>query len=411
MRTAVRAVNGLTSRWAGAAGAEGGTAFSAAGVWPLLAFLADGADGPARAELAAALGVPAGEAAGLARELSDGLAGVAGLDSALGLWTARTLRLREEWASRLPSGTRGVLGGDPVADRAALDAWAREHTGGRIEEMPVSLDESTLLVLASALALRTRWAEPFHETILESAVWGDREYLGLRRDTADLDRLSVSRTPFGSVTEVRVLGEDGLDVHLLLGETEMTPTQILRAGVELLSGGHLSVPGSRLPLGEAGPGVRVVEVPCTRPSAPELSLATAAFELTARHDLLKQAELFGLGAARDTSYGHFPGVSDSPLAVSSAEQSVVARFHARGFEAEVVTLVAAAAGGLPEYRWTTKVVEARFDRPFGFLAVHRETGLVLVSGWVGRPVEWREQSVAAPSNIDLPSASGATPHI
>ncbi|MHC5905812.1 hypothetical protein ACVNF4_18200 [Streptomyces sp. S6] len=23
-----------------------------------------------------------------------------------------------------------------------------------------------------------------------------------------------------------------------------------------------------------------------------------------------------------------------------------------------------------------------------FLTVHRETGLVLVSGWVGRPVEW-----------------------
>ena len=41
------AVNGLTARWAGVS--SGGTVFSAAGVWPLLAFLADGARGPARA--------------------------------------------------------------------------------------------------------------------------------------------------------------------------------------------------------------------------------------------------------------------------------------------------------------------------------------------------------------------------
>ncbi|MCX5423370.1 hypothetical protein [Streptomyces sp. NBC_00078] len=39
--SAVRAVNALTARWA--AGADRGTVFSAAGVWPQLAFLADGA--------------------------------------------------------------------------------------------------------------------------------------------------------------------------------------------------------------------------------------------------------------------------------------------------------------------------------------------------------------------------------
>lgn len=51
----VDAVNRLTARWADAA--TGGTVFSAAGVWPLLAFLADGAWGAARAELADAVGM------------------------------------------------------------------------------------------------------------------------------------------------------------------------------------------------------------------------------------------------------------------------------------------------------------------------------------------------------------------
>jgi hypothetical protein len=30
-------------------------------------------------------------------------------------------------------------------------------------------------------------------------------------------------------------------------------------------------------------------------------------------------------------------------------------------------------------------VTATFDRPYGFLAVHRASGLVLVSGWVTAP--------------------------
>jgi hypothetical protein len=32
-----------------------------------------------------------------------------------------------------------------------------------------------------------------------------------------------------------------------------------------------------------------------------------------------------------------------------------------------------------------------FDRPFGFAAVHRPTGLVLVAGWVAAPMDWPDQ--------------------
>ncbi|MFC4499952.1 MULTISPECIES: hypothetical protein [Streptomyces] len=53
-------VRALTARWAGHIGPDTNSVFSATGVWPLLAFLADGATGPARQELADAVGVPAG---------------------------------------------------------------------------------------------------------------------------------------------------------------------------------------------------------------------------------------------------------------------------------------------------------------------------------------------------------------
>ncbi|MFB0632914.1 hypothetical protein [Streptomyces sp. AB3(2024)] len=90
----VRAVNRLTARWAAAApAAEAGTVFTAAGLWPLLALLAGGAAGPARTELAEALGIPAEDATPAAREVMAALGGVRGLRSATGLWTREDLPL------------------------------------------------------------------------------------------------------------------------------------------------------------------------------------------------------------------------------------------------------------------------------------------------------------------------------
>ncbi|MFJ9564347.1 serpin family protein [Streptomyces fuscichromogenes] len=387
----VRAVNGLTARWAAAA--DGGTVFSAAGVWPLLAFLADGADGPARGELAAALGLPAEQAAGAARELLAGMAGTAGLDTALGVWTGRTLAVREAWAAGLPAGAHGVLTGDAAADRKALDTWAADRTGGLVERMPVQLTEDTELVLASALAMRTRWLAPFEEWPLATAYepWTGVERLGLRRTGALLDRIGVADTPDGFVTELKVLGGNALDVHLLLGEERMTPGQVLGAGIGILDGAHRAVPGDRLPYGAPGPGLVVEKVQCERPMPPRLDVTTAAYDMTASHDLLELHRLFGLTTAVDGTRGHFPGVSDFPLAVGSAEQATTARFGALGFEAAAVTAFGmVGAGPRPARRHVTTEIRAAFDRPFGFLALHRHSRLVLAAGWVTDPLPFPE---------------------
>lgn len=93
----VRAVNQLTARWASVAhtpDGNTGTVFTAAGLWPLLALLADGSGGPARAELAQALDIPAEAAGPAARELLAALAGVRGLRTATGLWTGAGLPWR-----------------------------------------------------------------------------------------------------------------------------------------------------------------------------------------------------------------------------------------------------------------------------------------------------------------------------
>ncbi|MBC9726961.1 serpin family protein [Streptomyces sp. TRM68367] len=393
-KATIRAVNALTTRWAGEV--RQSTVFSAAGVWPLLALLADGAAGAARAELTEAVGLPGGRSGGqsgaAARELLAALDSARGLDAALGLWTKRTLELREAWAAGLPADAHGVLTGDVAADREALDAWAAKRTGGLIERMPVRLTKDTELVLASALALRTRWLRPFHEVPWQPAdgPWRDRVLRGLRRRSALLDRVAVADTPHGQVTELKVLGDNAVDVHLLLGEEEMTPGQVLGAGVDLLAGSHPVVPGPQLPCGDAGPGLRVVEVSSMRPDPPTLDVRTVAYDVAADHDLLRQPELFGLTSASQAITGHFPGIAAFPLFIESARQSALARFGARGFEAAAVTVFPAAGAGIPELRYRTTVVEATFGRPFGFLALHRHSRLVLAAGWVTDPEPFRE---------------------
>lgn len=390
----IRAVNGLTARWA--ATTSGGDVLSAVGVWPLLALLADGAAGAARAELEEAVGVPAGRASGAARELLAGLGSVGGLETALGLWTKRTLELREEWAARLPTEAHGVLTGDVETDGAALDAWAVRRTGGLIERMPVAVAPGTDLVLASALALRTRWLRPFEESCVvpESGPWEGRALLGLHRLSVLLDRIGVADTPEGHVTELKVLGDTAVDVHLLLGEESMTPRQVLGAGIGVLAGAHPVTPGSRLPYGEAGPGLHVGREHTRRPEPPTLDVTTTAYGVTAGHDLLERPELFGLTAAARDAPGHFPGISSNvPLYVEAARQSALARFGARGFEAAAVTAIGAVGCALPQPLWLRTTVRAAFDRPFGFLAVHRHTRLALAAGWVVDPEPHREGEV------------------
>ncbi|MFF3657457.1 serpin family protein [Streptomyces olivochromogenes] len=391
----IDAVNGLTSRWAREAPA--GTVFSAAGVWPLLGFLADGATGAARAELAAAVGFPADEAAYRAREFVAALDAIRGLDSAIGLWNDRKLAVRETWAAGLPDGTRGELTGDPATDHATLDAWAARRTGGLIERMPVALSEETVLVLASALALRTQWLRPFEEYPLlpETGPWQERTLLGLQRSSTLLDRIGVADTPEGCVTELKVLGTHGIDVHLLLGEERMSPGQVLGAGMDILARTRSVVPGPQLPYGDVGPGLHVAKERCERPQPPTLHVTTVAYELTADHDLLERHGLFGLTTAKDPSRGHFPGIGDRPpLAVASARQSAMAKFGALGFRAAAVTTFGFAGVGIPDLRYVTTTVDATFDRPFGFLALHRTSRLVLAAGWVTDPEPFPEDADA-----------------
>ncbi|MBS2966178.1 hypothetical protein KGA66_24240 [Actinocrinis puniceicyclus] len=387
--TAVAAANRLTARWAGTCDASG-TVLSGFGVWPLLAAIAEPAAGAARDELAQAVGFPAQEAPAAANRLLDALDQNPAVRTALGLWTAASVPVKAEWIAQLPKLSHDVLDPAPQCAQADLDAWVQKETEGLLHHMPVQVDARTLLVLASALTVRTAWEQPFRPSPLNVAgPWSGRRLSGLIRATAVTD-VSVAMCDEGPVTLVTVRGREQTDVVLALGEPGARSGHVLAAAA-LACGpaAQLRAEPVDLDLELPGPGLAVTEVAASDP-APTASVSTVAFTVSAHHDLLAHARLFGLGAASERSTGHFPGISDEvPLCVQAAAQDATASFSAEGFVAAAVTAMAMMAGSAMRPRQVTaKHLTATFDRPFGFVALDRPTGLVLVCGWVAEPDEY-----------------------
>ncbi|MFE1592182.1 serpin family protein [Nocardia sp. NPDC058705] len=371
----VRASNALTGRWCATFGNEDAVV-SGAGLWPLLAVLAGAASGRARDELSAAVGVSADQAHAAGLDMLKSLDTSREVSTAIGAWVRTGLTLREEWVRSMPVGTVGALG-----DQAALDAWAREQTRGLIEKFPVPIAEETVLALATALLARTRWATPFEEVMYapKSGPWQGHRGPGLYRTNRADDSVSILDD---EVTRVIVTGNGELDVHLLVGTD---PRYGLPVGLAALDG--TADVRTELPVGTIAPCLSVSRRE-TYTRGDSVVLTLPPFEVENSHDLLHHTALFGLRTATTDPGSHFAGLAEDPLTLDAAGQNVIARFDAGGFEAAAVTAVAMTRGGMPQKTWST-ITSVDIDRPFGFLAVDRPTGLVLVAGQVTKPpAEW-----------------------
>ncbi|MEU4195074.1 serpin family protein [Kribbella sp. NPDC026611] len=371
----VRAVNDLTTRWARTLPSGGNTVVSGLGVWPLVALLATAADEPGRSELAAAAGVDASRAGQDAIRLVEAIEGSADLHGALGVWVSEQLKLAESFDSVMPAPLVGLLTGNVSVDKAKLDAWAAEHTDDLIREMPVALNPDVMLVLASALMLRTTWVRPFTEQVrrVSGGPWAG-SWHWLERTDGDLD--AVRR--YDDLTVVTVRGDADVDVLLGIGSADVL-AGLLAAAARPDDG----VPGSELILqDQPGPGLRIGQTTSARP---DLKVALPSFSIEVEHDLLESpAEVFGLGAVA-SSPGLFSALSPTPLQVGEARQKVLARFFATGFEAAAVTAMAMTRAAMVTSH--ERRLEVVFDQPFAFAAVLRESRLPIVAGWVARPTE------------------------
>ncbi|WBB76873.1 hypothetical protein O7602_15605 [Micromonospora sp. WMMD1128] len=367
------------------------------GAWLLLALTGPAATGQARSALAEALGVDPDDAAAAARALLAAPHPM--VAAATALWERTPFEELAEWRAALPAYTeRG-----PLPDQAALDAWARERTGGLIERFPVDAAPETLLVLASALATRVSWADPFEVApgteLGAGSVWAGRLRQVLRTPPVG-HRCWVSVTDRAGDVAVHVaparVDDDGAGMLVVsVAAAPDVPAGAVLAAAWNLAGAAATVPdgpvpGRRslfeLPLGES-PLWTVREEP-TRTFARDgrEERATAVLPCWAarsRHDLT--APGFGFDAAAG-ALGELLGLVEPPFA---AAQSTVARFGRYGFEAAAVTAFGMVAGLPPE--GVARIADLRFGHPYAVVAVATDAaggpwhGLPVYSAWVTDP--------------------------
>ncbi len=383
VRPGVAASNELTRRWVDAIGTSPGNfVLSGAATWPLLSVLAFGSEGATRNELEGALGMPADAA------LEEGLALLHDLErnpdtaSALGIWIRDDVELKDDWVEALPQNVIGRLSGVPGRDRATLDSWVEDTTSGILKQLPTSIDEETLMLLAQALVLRTQWVSTFEDYPWHprSGSWTGRELRGLFGRFHDLDRVVVFDSDRGPLTTFRSIGREGVDVYLTLGAEELSTTTVLAEAITALTGGSNGRSGTELAIGYTAPGIAVREERTFDPDHPSILVQTVRFDIEVHHQLLEHADVFGLTSASQLL--DFVGIGSPPLQIGSAKQAARARFTATGFEAAAVTVEGMVAGIASE---TSRVIEVTFDRPFAFLAIDRHTRLVLFAGCVEDP--------------------------
>ncbi|MDM4718759.1 hypothetical protein QTQ03_03795 [Micromonospora sp. WMMA1363] len=393
-----------------ASAGDGHHVASPLGAWLLLALAAPAATGAARTDLTEVLGTDAETAADAARTLLAAVHPLVGV--ATGLWQGEGVDAPglAAWRAGLPPST----GTGPVPDQAALDSWAREHTLGLIDEFPLDVRSGVLLVLASALATRVSWAEPFEVTdagalgpgnvwagrlrrVLRTPRHGHRAWIAATDRTGDVIAHAAPARP----TET---DGPGLLVVSVAAAPDVASADVLAtahgvaAGV--LDGGE---PVGRrslydLPLGDTALWTLREETVRTFAGREEhVDAVLPCWSAGSRHDLT--APTLGFRPAADAV-----GVLlERPGLRFEAAQSASARFGRFGFEAAAVTGFAVLTALPPE--GLRRSAELRFGHPYAVVAVATDDrsgvpgpwhGLPVFSAWVAEPEELPEADAVDP---------------
>ncbi|GAB2465466.1 hypothetical protein [Jatrophihabitans fulvus] len=363
---------------------------SPAGAWLLLALIGPSATGAARDRLSAALGCDLELAHERARVLLA--EPPADLVAAAAVWsdpTASGPGLR-----RLATSLAGVAATGAVPDQATADRWTREHTLGLVERFPLELDDPSapvLVVLATALATRIRWTQPY--LLAPPDI--------LRRTPADPAFARVPMltdgpraTTWNGIVHGRfgvhaASSPGGLVVASAIGAPGEDPAAVLdvaqQAATERAAGGPVTHASSLfdLPLGD-GPAWTIAEHEAPGPRE-QVRSVVAAWEADSDLDLLEHPDL-GFGEAGAALAALLS--ADAPPLDVEARQVATARYTRLGFEAAAVATLAVRAAGLARSS-TVRTAQLEFTHPYAVVAAVGSEGpwrgLPVFSAWVARP--------------------------
>jgi serpin B len=350
---------------AGASGA-GNMAFSPYSVAEALEMLYIGARGDTASQIASVLHLQGGvgalvsEARGLERRLAGDIGAGNTLKVADTLWVQEGLPLGAGFVEGLRSGFavaahRVAFKDDPEGVRQEINSLVSAETAGHIEGLlpPGSIDNLTRLVLANAVYMKAKWAQPFSSaetypaafhlangTSTKVATMHMTAYLGYRRGPG----YQLVSLPYAN---------GSLELDVLLPDGALAPLERLVAtqGIASLLGG-------------------------TQTADVALALPRWRFT-TADYQLGPMLERLGMANAFSPSLADLSGITTTPppLYVSAVVHKAFVSVNESGTEAAAATGVAVGATAVPAQR-----VNMMVDRPFIFAIRDRATNDVLFLG-------------------------------
>ncbi|MEU0548593.1 hypothetical protein [Micromonospora sp. NPDC005979] len=352
--------------------------------------------------LAAALGTDLASAADVARTLLDAPHPLVASATALWLRAVRGVDESAGWRATLPATTE--VGALP--EQAGLDAWAREHTDGLIETFPLKVRPDVVFALASALATRISWAEPFDVTDARAlgpgSAWAGDLRQALRSPSHGHRGAIVATERAGDVivhaARAQASEGAGLVVLSVAAAPDVPAGDVLAAAYRLSAGAADGAqPAGRrslfdLPLGETPLWTLREERVRTRARDGREERHQAVlpcWSARSEHDLT--AETLGFEAAVVT----LARALGQPVQGFEAGQVAMARYGRYGFEAAAVTGMFGTVSLPPE--GVARTAELRFGHPYAVVAVATDSradgsagpwhGVPVFSAWVAEPEE------------------------
>ena len=371
----------------------------------LLALCSTLADTENRSELEEVLGVDAEEAARFAAELLAEPHPL--LAAGAGLWMRPlgSMPAVEKWMAELPA---VVTAGD-IPTQDALDAWAAERTQGLIEHFPVAVTPDLVFLLATALATRISWEQPFEVVAaseLAPSPWASDLQQILRSPRHDSrHRQYITDTDRAGTVCVHLTGaRGGMLVGSVIATDESVPSADVLAAAEVIVTAEAREPRSvanrslfDIPLGEGARWTISEEsVDTQSPDGREELIVSVLPAWSAATTVDLDHKNLGYPAA---AHAVRKALGD-PTLKYEARQSAVARYGAVGFEAAAITHLAIRISKprtRPGYR---REATLRFGHPFAVVAAtfddhrsdHRENpdrwdGLPVFSAWITEAIE------------------------
>ncbi len=346
---------------------------SPASVAVALSMLAEGARGDSAAELDRLLGAAGQDRTDAFNALQsamqeydgapdvddDDLPDVPLLHLANGIVVDEDRTVEDEFLDRLAAGYDAGVRVAELSDasgKAALDAWVRKHTGGRVEASAIRPDPDLYLVLQNAVVLAARWEAPFEAGMTRDLPFtlGTGDEIELATMVRRGDMVYADDGPWQAV---RLPYTEAFAMDVVLPTEGTAPTELTADDWATLDAAFAT------------------------PQQSEVLLALPKVDMATSTSLLEPLEALGLTSLFTFGRADLTGIAPD-LFVSAVAHQATLTMDEEGTVAAAVTEIGAEAGAAPE---PTEPVEMTVDRPFAIRVVHIETGWPLFLGAVQDP--------------------------